>query len=337
MRKFSLCIWLGILTFCLQIFPTFAETNQFVAREDVQAFIHTMVSKHHFKKTELQKLFSEVKIRPQIIASLNAPLEKKPWHFYQRLFVSDWRVKNGLKFWKQHEAALTRAEKEYGVPASIIVATIGVETKYGQRIGDYRVIDSLSNIAFSRSPRAKFFRSELTEFLLLAREQRLNPLKVMGSYAGAIGQPQFMPSSYRRYAVNFSKSGKTDLVGNQVDVIGSVANYYSKHGWQSHTPVAAKALMIGHRYLYLVKKAEIPKYMRVGELTRYGIVPENKMTSDELKAKVIELQNYYNKEYWLGFHNFEVIRRYNASDLYAMAVYQLSNFISDLRARDQNS
>lgn len=327
---------LGIFIFLIASNICFAEATPFTERKDVKQFILSMVKTHGFEEKHLVDLFSKVKMRPQVIASLNAPLEKKPWHFYQRLFVSDWRIKNGVKFWKTHESALTRAEKEFGVPAAIIVATIGIETKYGERIGDFRVIDSLSNIAFSNSPRAAFFRKELSEFLLLVREQKLDALKIMGSYAGAIGQPQFMPSSYRHYAVDFSKNGKTDLMHNEIDVIGSVANYYHKHGWAFNAPVATKASMIGHRYLYLSKKEEIPKLMSVEEFTRYGIVPANKQTPNALKAKVIMLQNFYDKEYWLGFHNFEVIRRYNSSDLYAMAVYQLSHLIEEAKGRAKN-
>jgi membrane-bound lytic murein transglycosylase B len=236
-----------------------------------------------------------------------------------------------VRFCGLYETALAKAEETYGVPASIIVATIGIETKYGQKTGDYRVIDSLSNIAFSNSQRAPFFRRELQEFLLLVREEHLDPLKVMGSYAGAIGQPQFMPSSYRHYAVNFSKSGKTDLMNDEIDVIGSIANFYSKHGWRKNEPVATEAMVLAGRYQFMMQKGELKRSLTLAELEKLGIVPKNKIEGDHLKAKVIELQSYYSKEYWLGFPNFFVIRRYNVSDLYAMAVYQLSTYISTLK------
>ena len=310
--------------------PTFAD------RADVQAFIQTMVKKHKFNKQQLVSLFSEVKIRPQIMTQVRKPLEQKPWYTYQMLFVSDWRIAQGVKFWNKYADVLQRAEVMYGVPASIIVATLGVETKYGQRTGDYRVIDSLANIGFSDSSRAKFFRSELEQFLLLTREQHLNPLKVTGSYAGAIGQPQFMPSSYRNYAVNFSKSGRIDLMNNTVDVIGSVANYYSKFGWKMREPVAIQARVMGDRYAYLTRKLQLDKQLSINELSRFGVVPIRKISQDDLKVKVIELENHYSKEYWLGFHNFNVIKRYNPSDLYAMAVYQLSVYISAMRERGEN-
>ena len=205
-----------------------------------------------------------------------------------------------------------------------------------KELENIRVIDSLSNIAFSNSTRAKFFRSELEEFLLLTREEHLNPLTVMGSYAGAIGQPQFMPSSYRYYAVNFSKSGKTDLMHDEVDVIGSIANYYKKHGWTTNAPIATPALTIGNRYAYLLSKNKITQPLTIAQLTKYGVVPKYKFVPDDLRVKVIELESHYSKEYWLGFHNFDVIKRYNASDLYAMAVYQLSSYISASRGRLNN-
>lgn len=307
----------------------------FTARSDVQEFIQKMVKKHGFKRDQLIALFDQVKVRPQVIKHVVKPLEKEPWKTYQMLFVNEWRIEHGVKFWDKYAAELKKAEQVYGVPASIIVATIGVETKYGQHTGEYRVIDSLSNLAFSSSSRAKFFRSELEEFLLLCHEQHLDPTKIMGSYAGAIGQPQFMPSSYRYYAVNFSNSGKTDLMHNEVDVIGSIANYYKMHGWRTNEPVAVPALIIGDRYNYLTRNNDISQPFTLDQLERYGIVPKYPVNDDTLKVRVIALQSRYSKEYWIGFHNFAVIKRYNPSDLYAMAVYQLSAYIAASRERLQ--
>lgn len=309
-----------------------ADTG-FANRPDVKAFIQHMVDKHHFNKIALTALFNQVKIRPQVMQQINKPLESNPWHTYQMLFVNEWRIDHGVKFWNKYADALKRAEQTYGVPASIIVATIGIETKYGQRTGEYRVMDSLSNIGFSNSSRAAYFRKELEEFLLLTREQHLNPLKVMGSYAGAIGQPQFMPSSYRYYAVNFSKSGQIDLMNNEVDVIGSIANYYKKSGWITNGPVAEQALTIGQRYDYLASKNKIKDPLLVSDLPKYGIVPKRNIIPDNQKVRVIVLDSRYNKEYWIGFHNFKVIKRYNPSDLYAMAVYQLSSYINSVKGR----
>jgi len=309
----------------------YADSN-FSQRPDVHAFIEYMVKKHKFKQSDLVTLFNKVKVRPQVMQNMSKPLEAKPWSSYQLLFVNEWRIQHGVKFWNKYANVLHRAEIKYGVPASIIVATIGIETKYGERMGEYPVMDALSNIAFTASSRrAKYFRSELEQFLLLTREQHVDPYSIMGSYAGAIGQPQFMPSSYRNYAVNFSGSGKIDLMHSEEDVIGSIANYYSKNGWRVNKPVAEQALVLGQRYDYLRKKDQLPKYMSLAELARFGVVPKNKYAYNDdpsLKARVIVLDNRYNKEYWLGFNNFAVIKRYNSSDLYAMAVYQLSNYIT---------
>jgi len=320
----------------LLLFPitkmVYADPN-FVHRNDVQEFILKMVKKHGFNKNDLITLFNPVKIRPQVIQHVNKPLEKEPWRLYQMLFVNEWRIQHGVEFWNKYAQVLENAEETFGVPASIIVATIGIETKYGQKTGEYRVIDSLTNLAFSNSPRALFFRKELEEYLLLTREQHLDPLKVMGSYAGAIGQPQFMPSSYRYYAVNFSRSGKTDLMHNEIDVIGSIANYYKLHGWKPNEPIAVQALMIGDRYTYLMRNNKTNQPFSITELSKYGIMPKYKIPQSGLKVKIIELDNRYSKEYWLGFRNFDVIRRYNASDLYAMAVFQLSYYITTLREK----
>lgn len=317
-----MCLWLVSLS-------AFAASD-FASRHDVQVFINHMVKKYKFKKSELISVFSKVKVRPKVIQHVKAPLEQKPWYLYQMLFVTEWRIREGVEFWNKYETALERAEKMYGVPASLIVATIGVETKYGHFTGDYPVIDALTNLAFGDTSRAPFFRHELEEFLLLTREQHLNPLKVLGSYAGAIGQPQFMPSSYRNFAVNFSGSGKIDLSHNEVDVIGSIANYYQKHGWATGEAVAIPASNHGSQYQLRLRNA---RSISKSELIEAGIIPARLQNET---YKILQLQGYYGKEYWLGFHNFDVIKRYNSSDLYAMAVYQLSYYITALKERTNN-
>lgn len=313
LQRFLLLFWMLILL------PQSVLAN-FSERPDVKNFIDRMTYKHHFVKSELVALFNQVKVRPIVIQSVKTPLEAKPWYAYQTLFVTEWRIQQGVAFWNKYQDVLERAEKTYGVPASIIVATIGVETKYGKNTGEHRVIDALSNIAFSRSPRAPFFRSELEQFLLLAREKHLNPLKIMGSYAGAMGQPQFMPSSYRQYAVNFSGDSEIDLSHNEADVIGSIANYYQKHGWKTNQPVAVKTHI---------------QQQPFGFLTHHNQPNIPSLTNQ--KTKLIELQGYFGREYWIGYPNFDVIKRYNPSNLYAMAVYQLSYYISMLKGKTDNA
>ncbi len=320
-----------ILSLLVGFIPAAFAESDFLHRNDVQSFIEHMVQKHQFKRDSLEALFEQVKARPQVIRHIKKPLEKEPWKLYQLLFVNEWRIKHGVEFWDKYQDVLTKAEKVYGVPASIIVATIGIETKYGERTGEYRVIDSLSNIAFSDSPRAYFFCKELEQFLLLCREQNLNPTSIMGSYAGAIGQPQFMPSSYRYYAVNFSGSGKTDLMNDEVDVIGSVANYYQKHGWIKNAYVAEPAVSAGDSFEALLEVNRPNQAYHLDELKNYGITPKRRLNDKDEWVKLIALDSRISKEYWLGFRNFDVIKRYNPSDLYAMAVYQLSNYITQSR------
>lgn len=335
MRMTRLSLFLLILISAVHL--SYAASTSFIKHKNVQAFIHLMVKKHHFNRQHLIALLQKIKIRtPQIATTkrrIIKPLEQQPWDIYQMLFINEWRIEHGVKFWNKHAETLKKAEKIYGVPAAIIVATLGIETKYGQRIGGTRVIDALGNLAFTHSSRSRFFRYELESFLLLTRQYHLDPLKVMGSYAGAIGKPQFMPSSYLHYAINFSKSGKTDLIHDEVDAIGSIANYYQKHGWQTHQPVAVRAYMIGERYNYLIKKAKANRAMTLEQLGHYGVMPKYKASEDNTLAKVIELNSNYRQEFWLSFHNFDVIKRYNSSNLYAMAVYQLSNYITELREK----
>ena len=322
-----------ILLSVLILVSSHAEAGDgFSTRKDVQAFIKMMVKKHHFKANDITSLFKQVKFKPVVIRHVNQPLEANPWSTYQRLFVNEWRIKHGAKFWSKNAAALKKAEEIYGVPPSIIVATLGVETKYGERTGDHRVIDALTSLGFSDSKRAPFFRKELEQFLLLTREQHLNPLKVTGSYAGAIGMPQFMPSSYRYYAASFKKTDSIDLMNNVQDVIASIANYYKKHGWVKNAPVAVPATVNQKKYSSIptIKKAK--KGITVKSLEKYGVTPKGAVNL-QMKAKVIELASNSSTEYWIGFHNFDVIRSYNPNDLYAMAVYQLSDDIKDLRNR----
>ena len=309
--------------------------NNFTQNPEVQTFINKMVQKNHFKKDELEKIFSAVTVRPHVIRSIKAPMEMAPWYRYRIIFINDSHIRGGVEFWNQNAATLAKAEKMYGVPASIIVATIGAETKYGTNKGEYPVIDALTNIAFSDSPRAGYFRTELEEFLLLSREQHLDPLMVRGSYAGAIGQPQFMPSSYRRYAVNFSGSGHIDLTNNEEDIIGSIANYYHLHGWHYKEAVAIPTVTQNSRYRFLFSKNP-PVNLTMGDLAGYGIYPYHSNLPENQSIKVVTLQDLSGNEYWVGLHNFDVIKRYNTSNLYAMAVYQLSYYIETLREKNHH-
>ncbi len=293
------------------------------------AFIAEMKAKHRFNEAHLRALMDKATYRQSIIDAISRPAEGKPWHQYRPIFVTESRSRQGVVFWEENAELLARAEKEYGVPPEIIVAIIGVETRYGKHIGTYPVLDSLSTLGFAYPKRAKFFRRELVEFMLLSREEKVEPLTAVGSYAGALGMPQFIPSSYRAYAVDFDGDGRRDLWHSHADVIGSVAAYFKRHGWSPGQPITTRAHGVERRHADYLKKGMKP-VTKVATLRRQGIETEDKVPGSEL-ASLIKLDTTQGAEYWLGLPNFYVITRYNHSNLYAMAVYQLSREILRLR------
>lgn len=300
-----------------------STSNSFTQNQDVLQFIDTMVKKHGFQRRALNKILSAAVYQPQIIESMNKPYEKKPWDVYKQLFLTDERVERGMAFWQANREALIKAEKQYQVPASIIVAIIGVETTYGKNQGNYRVLDALSTLAFYYPPRSVFFKKELEEYLLLCREHQVPPTEYLGSYAGAMGKPQFMPSSYRFYAADFAGNVKKDLMHDNQAVIASVANYIHKHGWQFHQGVAEEARIRGHQYKRIHTNYKNAVYTPM-QLARAGIKPLTAAIPPPYKAGLIELITDKGSEYWLAYPNFYVITHYNTSPQYAMAVYLLA-------------
>lgn len=298
-------------------------------RSDVQKFINELSNKHDFDKQQLQSLFAQVKLKQKIIDAISRPAEAKPWHQYRPIFLTESRIKEGVAFWKEHRDDLIRAQQVYGVPPEIIVAILGVETRYGRHKGSYRVMDSLSTLAFAYPKRAKFFRSELEHYLLLAREEGFDPLDINGSYAGAMGQAQFISSSYRNYAVDFDADGKRDLWHNTTDAIGSVANYFMQHRWQRGAAITIPAIVGGNLIKVTVKKG-IKPHSTIAQLRNRGVTPLTKADTNAMAA-LIELKTRAGWEYWLGLDNFYVITRYNHSPLYAMAVFQLGQAILEQR------
>lgn len=298
-------------------------------RPEVDAFIVEMVEKHAFDRESLERLFTTAKFQPAIITAISRPASSRPWHEYRPLFINPKRVAGGISFWDSHAATLARARKEFGVPEEIIAGVIGVETIYGAQTGKHRVLDALTTLAFDYPSRAVFFRSELENYLLLTRERGTEALSFKGSYAGAIGIPQFMPSSYRRYAVDFDSDGKIDLSDNPADAIGSVANYLKAFGWEADGPVAVRAQVSGEGYREALL-AGIKPLRTLEELKKLGVTPPVEMPA-ERPAALIELENNGVAEYWLGFENFYVITRYNRSVYYAMSVFQLATEISAAR------
>jgi membrane-bound lytic murein transglycosylase B len=308
-----------------------AHAENLAQRADISTFIDSMVDKHQFQRQQLARLFNQATVYEKIIMAITRPAEAKPWYQYRPIFVTDKRIRGGVEFWDKNKALLEQAEQTFGVPAEIITAIIGVETFYGQHKGGYRVIDSLITLGFEYPKRGAFFRSELEQFLLMTREEDMDPLSVMGSYAGAMGQPQFISSSFRSYAIDFDKDGKRDLWHNTADVIGSVANYFKRHGWVAGEPIVSPAKVSGKQIKSLVEKG-IKPHSSVQALQQQGVKPGQRLPQDN-QAALIELEQKNGFEYWLGMNNFYVITRYNHSPLYAMAVYQLGQEILKLHTQ----
>lgn len=287
--------------------------------------VDQLVERHGFARTELSGWLAQAEIRPDIIEAVYRPREARPWHEYRTLFVNDERARRGVEFWRRHAPTVQAASARYGVPPEIIVAIIGVETFYGRQGGRYRVIDALVTLTLRYPERSEFFGGELREFLLLARELGVDPLSVRGSYAGAMGIPQFISSSYRRYAVDFDGDGRRDL--NAVaDAIGSVANFLRQHGWRPGEPIVGEARIAGSMYSWLENNGVEPR-ISLGQLSRYGILPAVH-TDDTLLAALLTFAGVDGPIHRLGYNNFYVITRYNRSSNYALAVVELAEALS---------
>lgn len=313
-----------------------AEASPEKREAAVKEFVDEMSTKHGFDHAELMTLMRGARFRGDIIKTMRKPAEGKAWHQYRPIFVTLSRSKDGARFWQENEELLDRAEKEFGVAPEIIVSIIGVETRYGRFAGKHRVLDAISTLAFGYPKRAKFFRKQLEEFLLLGREEDIDLNASKGSYAGAMGMPQFIPSSYRKYAVDFDGDGKRDLFHSKADIIGSVANYFKRHGWKNGAPVALKTTTTKTPAGIepAEKRPEKPK-TPLGDLTAKGISVDADLPADTVTS-LLRLENKNSDEFWVSLHNFYVITRYNHSNLYAMAVYQLSQEILALREADSD-
>ncbi|MFZ5558707.1 MAG: lytic murein transglycosylase B [Pseudomonadota bacterium] len=294
-------------------------------KAEVDAFAGRVAAQHGLDAAEVSRLVADARFQPRIVQLMDRPAEAKPWADYRAIFITPARIAGGVEFWGVHEETLARARRQFGVSEEVIVAIIGVETKYGTNTGSFRVLDALATLAFGYPRRAEYFSRELENFVLLTRDNGLDPLALEGSYAGAIGIPQFMPSSYRAYAVDFDGDGRADLAGNPVDAIGSVANYLARHGWAEGAPVAVQA-EVGDTALGTDSRPR----RQVAELRAGGVTPLAQV-DDASKAALLKFEIGEGAEYWLGFQNFYVIKRYNNSNFYAMAVAQLASEIKGLR------
>jgi len=318
MRMKSSSVLVSVL---LSIF-TLAIFADYESRDSVKDFINELAVEDGFNPEQLAEIFEQVEKKQRIIDLISRPAEKaKPWHEYREIFVTAPRIAAGVEFWEENEAALNRAGSKFGIPIEIIVAVIGVETNYGRNKGSFRVMDALSTLAFDYPPRARFFRSELRELLLLAREENKDPLELIGSYAGAMGYGQFIPSSFRAYAIDFDGDGARDIWSNQTDAIGSVANYFFRHGWDGEGPIAVPVTVTDERADQFANQGLKPK-RSIAELRKAGV--EHVSLPDQTLGALFRLEGNGGWEYWLGLHDFYVITRYNHSHMYALAVVQLS-------------
>ena len=313
-----------------------SATVRYDKRADVREFVDELVREHGFVRADLLRVFRNARFQPRIVAAMERPVVEPPkWYEYSPQFLSEPRIDGGVEFWREHDAALARAEAEFGVPAEIVVAIIGVETYYGRNAGSYRVIDALSTLAFDYPRRAAFFRGELREYLMLARDEKFSPLVPKGSFAGAFGVPQFMPGSVRRYAIDFDGDGRIDLWQSDDDAIGSVANYLARHDWLRGQPVWSPATIAPSRRDAALSRLDggISERRPLAAWNADGVAAEH--LPDPMSPEPVGLLAL--EEYpvsgtdewglWVVFPNFYVITRYNKSRLYASAVTSLAEAI----------
>jgi membrane-bound lytic murein transglycosylase B len=332
LKKPCVTLLFGLLGSVLALPAHSQQDAGFNQDPEVRAFILSMHEQHGFDVGHLTRQFAAIRPNATVLRAIRPPAvpeKQRSWERYRERFVNGQRIAGGLSFWQQHAATLQRAEAIYGVPPEIIAAIIGVETIYGQHMGSFGVLEALASLAFNYPRRAEFFRGELEQFLLLARENGVSPLEIKGSYAGAMGIPQFMPSSQRRFAVDFDGDDRIDLRHSNTDAIGSVARFLQQHGWQKDAPVAVPANVNGDPAALIA--AGIKPSLTVGEMASLGVVAP---AASEQAAALIDLVTPgAATEYWLGFDNFYVITRYNRSSFYAMAVFQLAEALRAARSR----
>jgi membrane-bound lytic murein transglycosylase B len=286
-----------------------------------------MVSEHSYDRDTLEDVLQQATIQETILEAIERPAERtKEWHEYRDIFLTDERVQAGAAFWREHSDELQRISEQTGVTVEILVGIIGVETYFGRITGKYRVLDALATLAFEYPPRAEFFKSELEQFLLLVREEGMDATDATGSYAGAMGRPQFMPSSYRAYAVDSSADGKRDIWSDWADVIGSIANYFVRHGWRKNDEIVTQAVL-GSQWRGELPQNTLKPEETVTSLSHQGVLFATELPGDQ-QSQLLTLEGDDGEEHWVGFHNFFVITRYNRSVMYALAVHQLGQEIA---------
>lgn len=328
--------WLKLLcAACLVVAPAVAASSDYLSRPDVRSFIDSMSEEHGIESSDLERILGSVRYEPVVVRLIGPPPSSAPsparsYSRYRAKFLTPTLISAGSRFWAEHADDLARAEAEYGVPAEVILGILGVETNFGRNTGTFRAIDALATIAFDGERRQEYFRDELKELLLLARESGMDPLVIKGSYAGAVGLPQFMPSSYRRYAVDYDSDGAIDLLGSPADAIGSIASYMKAFGWvPGETPTASVRLALGSEP-ELVSGLE--RVHDVSDVQAKGVVFSGRDPPAGL-CSIFELPTPGQpSKFVAGFTNFEVVTRYNRSTFYASAVLELGDAIQ--KARD---
>lgn len=306
----------------------YPASNDFSDNPAVVCFIEKMVSKYRFDQQQLRDVFAQAKRLDSVLRLMDqqAPNHQAPsepdgaWIRYRNQFIQPDNIQKGVLFWQQYQATLNRAQQIYGVPAEIIVGIIGVESRWGRVMGRTRIIDALATLAFYYPRRASFFSHELETFLVMARDEHIDPLALRGSFAGAMGYGQFMPSAFKNYAVDFNNDGQINL-WDSVDAIGSIANYFKQYGWVKNHPIAipvrgqASKLDSGYHTRYSIE-----------ELSTVGFIPKMPVKSQYVSLLRFDIGSRY--QYWFGFSNFYVITRYNHSNYYAMAVWKLGEAVA---------
>lgn len=314
-----------LLALILLFLPCAANSaNDYALRPEVVEFVAEMRDRHGFDPDELRRLFRQAQMLPTVIKYILPPSSprQRSWRAYRPRYLDGARIAGGIEFWRDNEQAIRAASEQYGIPPEIIVAIIGVETVYGRNVGDFQTFSALTTLAFDYPPRAELFRRELAELLLLARDRGRDVREFRGSYAGALGLPQFLPSSWRKHAVDFDGDGTIDLLGSATDAIGSVARFLNQHGWEPGGPIALRVTTIDGNVKALLDSG-IEPLLDTDDIGRVGIKTISPARPGTRYALIDLVTPDEPTEYWLGFRNFYVITRYNRSSFYAMAVYQL--------------
>ena len=311
---------------------TVASANDFMLDPAYTAFQQKMLNEFNFSSEQVDEAMSSATRIDRILTIMTKPAESKQWYEYRPQFLVDSTISRGVQFKQQYGNALWRAEQQYGVPQSIILGILGVETGFGQNKGSFRTLDALSTLAFGYPRRSAYFTDELANLLVLAREQGLSADSYKGSYAGALGYPQFMPSNIRKLAVDFNQDGKTDIINDPVDAIGSIAHYLSVNGWQRNQPIGYRASYTGADDLQIVAPdGQLDKLRPAGEFAGLGLKPLNPSNKTDPLDMVngIRLMEEYGPTYWLVYPNYVTITTYNYSRNYATAVWQLGEAITN--------